>query len=68
MTADFVREIDTIQYHELNEGPCITSTQSQRPAVSGSLGSDDRWPRFGGRVARLGVHSALSMPLIVGER
>ena len=68
VTADFVREIDTIQYHELNEGPCITSTQSQRPAVSGSLGSDDRWPRFGGRVARLGVHSALSMPLIVGEK
>lgn len=68
VTADFVREIDTVQYHELNEGPCITCMQSQRPAVSGSLGSDDRWPRFGGRVARMGVHSALSMPLIVGEK
>ena len=42
--------------------------QSRRPTVSGSLGSDNRWPRFGGRVARLGVHSALSMPLIVGEK
>ena len=37
------------------------------PCVSGSLGSDGRWPRFGGRVARMGVHSALSMPLMVGD-
>ena len=29
--------------------------------------ADDRWPHFGGRVARMGVHSALSLPLIVGE-
>jgi GAF domain-containing protein len=68
VTADFVREIDTVQYHELIEGPCITCMQSRRPAVSGSLGSDDRWPRFGGWVARLGVHSALSMPLTIGDR
>jgi GAF domain-containing protein len=67
VTADFVRQIDTVQYHELKEGPCITCMQSGRPAVSGSLGSDERWPHFGGRVARLGVHSALSMPLLVGD-
>ncbi len=41
--------------------------QTRRPAVSGSLGSDTRWPHFGGRVARMGVHSALSLPLIVGD-
>jgi GAF domain-containing protein len=68
VTADFVREIDTVQYHELHEGPCITSMESRRAAVSGSLGSDHRWPRFGGRVARLGVHSALSMPLLVDDQ
>lgn len=67
-TADFVNEIDIVQYQELNEGPCITAMLSGRPAVSGSLGSDPRWPRFGGRVARMGVHSALSLPLIVGDR
>jgi GAF domain-containing protein len=66
-TAEFVHEIDLVQYDELNEGPCITCMQSRRPTVSGSLGSDSRWPRFGGRVARMGVHSALSLPLIVGE-
>ena len=67
-TAEFVSEIDTAQYEQLHEGPCITCMQTGRAAVSGSLGSDDRWPHFGGRVARMGVHSALSLPLIVGEQ
>jgi GAF domain-containing protein len=67
-TADFVPEIDTVQYDELFEGPCLTAMQSGRPSVSGSLGCDRRWPHFGGRVARMGVHSALSLPLIVGDR
>jgi GAF domain-containing protein len=68
VTADFVREIDTVQYEEIKEGPCITCMESGRPMVSGSLGSDGRWPHFGGRVARLGVHSALSLPLIVDDQ
>ena len=67
-TAEFVYDIDTVQYEELHEGPCITCTQSRRVIVSGSLGSDSRWPHFGGRVARMAVHSALSLPLIVGDR
>ncbi|MFG1930031.1 GAF and ANTAR domain-containing protein [Mycobacterium sp. NPDC048908] len=67
-TAQFVYDIDSVQYDELNEGPCITCMQSRRPTVSGSLGSDRRWPRFGGRVARMAVHSALSLPLNVGDR
>jgi GAF domain-containing protein len=67
-TAESVRHIDTAQYDELNEGPCITCIQSGRPTVSGSLGSDRRWPHLGGRVARMGIHSALSLPLILGDR
>jgi GAF domain-containing protein len=66
-TAEFVHEIDAIQYDKLHEGPCITCMESRRATVSGSLGSDSRWPHFGGRVARMGVHSALSLPLLVGE-
>ena len=66
-TAEFVEEIDSAQYEELREGPCITCMQTGRATVSGSLGGDCRWPHFGGRVARMGVHSALSLPLIVGE-
>ena len=67
-TAAFVEEIDNIQYKGLDEGPVITCMQSRRPAVSGSLGSDHRWPHVGGRVARMGVHSALALPLMVGEQ
>ncbi|NVN50746.1 GAF and ANTAR domain-containing protein [Mycolicibacterium hippocampi] len=66
-TAEFVGAIDAVQYDELHEGPCITCMESGRVTVSGSLGSDDRWPRFGGRVARMAVHSALSVPLMVGH-
>ncbi|UQX09969.1 GAF and ANTAR domain-containing protein [Candidatus Mycobacterium methanotrophicum] len=67
-TAGLIQEIDTIQYDELNEGPCITCMQSRRPTVSGSLGADSRWPHFGGRVARMRVHSALALPLIVDDQ
>jgi GAF domain-containing protein len=66
-TAVFVHDIDIVQYKEFNEGPCITCMESRRACVSGSLGSDERWPRFGGRVARMAVHSALSLPLMVGD-
>jgi transcriptional regulator with GAF, ATPase, and Fis domain len=62
-SAPFVREVDDIQYG-LGEGPCISAAAVGRPMRSGSLGGDHRWPRFGGRVGRLGVHSVLSLPLI----
>jgi GAF domain-containing protein len=64
-TADFVDDIDRVQYGQFCEGPCVTSMHTGRVTVSGSLGSDERWPHFGGRVARMGVHSALSLPLTV---
>ena len=68
VTAEFVEEIDKVQYLDVREGPCITCMQSRRPTLSGSLGSDSRWPRLGGRVARMGVHSALAMPLLIGDQ
>ena len=67
-TGVLIQEIDAVQYDELNEGPCITCMESGRPTVSGSLGSDNRWPHFGGRVARMRMHSALALPLIVGDQ
>jgi GAF domain-containing protein len=66
-TAELVHDIDVIQYEELGEGPCITCMQLKKACVSGSLGSDSRWPHFGGRVARMAIHSALSLPLMVGD-
>lgn len=61
-TAPFVREVDDIQYG-LGEGPCISAAATGHTMRSGSIGGDHRWPRFGARVGRLGVHSVLSLPL-----
>jgi GAF domain-containing protein len=66
-SAPFVRQIDDIQY-SLGEGPCITAVTEQRLQRSGSLSGEPRWPRFGPRVGRLGVHSALSVPLVLPGR
>lgn len=60
--------LDDIQYRIVGEGPCLTCMNTGRPVISGALGSDVRWPRFGGRAARLGVHSALSVPLLMPDR
>lgn len=62
---EFVQRIDDIQY-SLNEGPCISAAGTGETMRSGSLGGDARWPRFGPRAGRLGVHSVLSLPLLVG--
>lgn len=68
VTDPFVREIDILQYETLNDGPCITAMQTRQAVVSGALGTDSRWLRFGGRVAALGVESALSLPLLIGDQ
>ena len=66
-TAAFVTQIDDIQYR-IGQGPCITAARTGETVRSGSLGSDPRWRKFGGSVARLGVHSVLSLPLITPDR
>jgi GAF domain-containing protein len=63
-SEDFVREVDDVQYG-LGEGPCIEAVSVRGTQVCGSLVGEARWPRFGPRAGRLGVHSALSLPLIV---
>jgi hypothetical protein len=65
-TTEFVRQVDDIQY-SLGEGPCISAARDGRTFQSGSLGGEQRWPRFGAKVARLGVHSVLSLPLLTPD-
>lgn len=65
-TDPFVTEIDDIQYG-MGQGPCISAVAEARPVLSRSLGGDSRWPRFGGRIARLGVHSVVSLPLVTPD-
>jgi GAF domain-containing protein len=67
-SAPFVSVIDDIQYNSVKEGPCITAAAERRTVRSGSLGGEQRWPRFGPRVGRLGVHSVLSLPLLIPDQ
>jgi GAF domain-containing protein len=67
-SAPFVAAIDEIQYETLHEGPCITAVRDRRAVRSGSLGGEKMWPRFGPRVGRMGVHSALALPLLLPDR
>lgn len=61
-STEFVRQLEDIQY-SIGQGPCISAAAEGRTMRSGSLGGDPRWPRFGPRAGRLGVHSVLSLPL-----
>jgi GAF domain-containing protein len=62
----FVRAIDEIQY-SIGEGPCISAAATGETKRSGQLAADPRWPQFGPRAGELGVHSALSLPLLVAD-
>jgi GAF domain-containing protein len=64
-SAQFVRDIDEIQYRVVGEGPCITAALDRTTIRSGDLGADTRWPRFGPRIGRMGLHSVLSLPLLL---
>jgi GAF domain-containing protein len=66
-SAEFVRAVDDVQYG-LGEGPCLLAVAERRTQTSGSLGGETRWPRFGPRVGRMGVHSVLSLPLLLPDR
>jgi GAF domain-containing protein len=66
-TTQFVREVDAIQYG-MRQGPCITAASEGMTVLSHSLGDDKRWPEFGAQLDGLGVHSALSLPLIGPDR
>lgn len=63
-TDGFVTAVDDIQY-ALGEGPCVSAVAQGRTFLSGDLGGEPQWPHFGPRVGRLGVHSALSLPLLL---
>jgi len=66
-TADFVHHVDEMQ-HGHGQGPALTALESTLTQRSGSLGGDVRWPSFGPRAGRMGVHSVLSLPLRLPDR
>lgn len=54
---------DSLQY-ELGEGPCLGAIWDGDCYVSQDVRNDPRWPRWGGRVADIGVGSVVSVRLI----
>jgi GAF domain-containing protein len=66
-STPFVAVVDEVQYR-LREGPCLLAVEAGAIQMSGSLGGELRWPRFGPQAGRLGVHSVLSLPLRLKER
>jgi GAF domain-containing protein len=66
-SAEFVHAVDDVQYG-LGEGPCLSAVETRRTQTAGSLGGEPRWPRFGPRVGRMGVHSVLSLPMLLPDR
>jgi GAF domain-containing protein len=64
----FVVVVDEIQYRIVKEGPAISAALERRTVRSGSLGGERMWPRFGPRAGRLGVHSVLSLPMLLPDK
>ena len=61
-------EIDQLQY-TLNEGICRDSTWGGVTLAAQDLATDERWPRWGPKVAALGVASMIAAELITeGDR
>jgi GAF domain-containing protein len=59
---DVVVACDELQY-ELEEGPCLDAVTEEFSYVSNDLAADERWPRWGPRVAELGIGSVIAVQL-----
>lgn len=62
-----VQEADGLQY-ELDEGPCLTAASDRELVRIDDVTEDRRWPRWAAAVVGLGVRSAMSAPMIAGDR
>lgn len=63
-TNAVVAQADTLQY-ELGEGPCLRAWDTVSVQYVPDTTTDLRWPEWGRTVARAGIRSALSVPLVV---
>lgn len=63
-TGGLVYEVDTYQY-DIGEGPCLQAVLEHEIVAVDDMGSDTRWPRFSRHAAERGLHSSLSLPLMV---
>lgn len=61
-TSELASACDALQY-ELQEGPCLEAVWDGDSYLADDIADDDRWPRWGPKVADLGVGSVLSVQL-----
>jgi GAF domain-containing protein len=62
-----VERADGLQY-ELDEGPCLAATALRQVVRVDDAAEERRWPRWGTAAASLGLSSALSAPMVAGDR
>lgn len=65
-STQFPEDCDQLQY-ELGEGPCADAVWEADSYLSHDIGGDPRWPRWGPRVAELGVGSILAIRLMTEQ-
>lgn len=66
-TDETVLEADRLQY-EVGQGLCLSAWAEARPQVIADMATETRWPLWTQAAAAMGLRSALSTPLISGER
>ncbi|MFI7493239.1 GAF and ANTAR domain-containing protein [Kocuria sp. M4R2S49] len=66
-THRLVEAADVLQY-DLGEGPCLSAWASGTPQCINDTTDDDRWPEWSAAVARSGIRSMLSVPLVFQDR
>ncbi len=64
-TSDMARRVDNSQYSAETGGPCLDAYRHQQILRIDSTSTDERWPEFSGTAATEGLHSTLSIPLVV---
>jgi signal transduction protein with GAF and PtsI domain len=65
-TAELVAIIDEAQY-ESGRGPCLEAARTHRCFTVDETADDDRWPEFAAAALEHGVHSSLSLPVLVAN-
>jgi GAF domain-containing protein len=66
-TDPCVERADALQY-EYDEGPCLAAVALRQLVRVDDVAADPRWPRWAADAAPLGLGSALSSPMVAGDR
>lgn len=66
-TDDTAPEIDQAQY-DSDRGPCLAALREKRVVRVESTGDDDRWPEYAAAAQGHGIHSSISLPLVIDDQ